>query len=166
MEACTRHSVDHGVGLGVGEGTEEINFLSLGNQSGNSPMKIFNIILAILFLLFAAVQFNDSPGDILFWVIVYAGVGIISAFAAFNRYNMWAILLGLAVVVFEMFRKFPTFALWVSDGMPSIVDEMQASSPYIELAREYLGLCLCLAVLIFQYVRYAKLRKQEAPFVE
>ena len=121
-------------------------------------MKIFNIILAILFLLFAAVQFNDSPGD--------AGVGIISAFAAFNRYNMWAILLGLAVVVFEMFRKFPTFALWVSDGMPSIVDEMQASSPYIELAREYLGLCLCLAVLIFQYVRYAKLRKQEAPFVE
>ena len=86
-------------------------------------MKIFNIILAILFLLFAAVQFNDSPGDILFWVIVYAGVGIISAFAAFNRYNMWAILLGLAVVVFEMFRKFPTFALWVSDGMPSIVDE-------------------------------------------
>ena len=107
-------------------------------------MKIFNIILAILFLLFAAVQFNDSPGDILFWVIVY----------------------GLAVVVFEMFRKFPSFALWVSDGMPSIIEEMQASSPYIELAREYLGLCLCLAVLIFQYVRYAKLRKQEAPFVE
>lgn len=152
--------------MGVGEGAEEIIYLSLGNQPDNTTMKIFNIILAILFLLFAAVQFNDSPGDILFWVIVYAGVGIISAFAAFNRYNMWAILLGLAVVVFEMFRKFPTFALWVSDGMPSIVDEMQASSPYIELAREYLGLCLCLAVLIFQYVRYAKLRKQEAPFVE
>ncbi|MBL0009092.1 MAG: hypothetical protein IPP25_18460 [Saprospiraceae bacterium] len=51
-------------------------------------MKIFNIILAILFLLFAAVQFNDSPDDILFWVLVYAGVGIISAFAAFNKYNM------------------------------------------------------------------------------
>ena len=84
-------------------------------------MKIFNIIIAIIFLLFAAVQFNDSPDDILFWVVVYAGVGIISAFAAYNKYNMWAILLGLAVVVFEMFRKFPTFALWVSDGMPSII---------------------------------------------
>jgi Transmembrane family 220, helix len=152
--------------MGMGEGTEEIIYLSLSNQSGNATMKIFNIILAILFLLFAAVQFNDSPGDILFWVLVYAGVGIISGFAAFNKYNMWAILLGLAVVVFELFRKFPTFALWVSDGMPSIVGEMKASSPYVELAREYLGLCLCLAVLIFQYVRFAKLRKQEAPFVE
>ncbi len=166
MEALTGHPVDHAVSLGVGEGTEEIKYLSLGNQSGNSPMKIFNIILAILFLLFAAVQFNDSPGDILFWVLVYAGVGILSAFAAYNKYNMWAILLGLAVVVFEMFRKFPTFAIWVSDGMPSIVGEMKASSPYVELAREYLGLCLCLAVLIFQYVRFAKLRRKEAPFVE
>ncbi len=129
-------------------------------------MKIFNLLLAVIFLLFAAVQLNDSPDDIMFWVVVYAGVGIISAFAAFNKYNMWAILLGLAVVVFEMFRKFPTFAIWISDGMPSIVGEMQASSPYVELAREYLGLCLCLAVLIFQYVRFAKLRRQEAPFVE
>jgi len=150
----------------MGEGTEEIKYLSIVIQSDIHSMKIFNLLLAVIFLLFAAVQLNDSPDDIMFWVVVYAGVGIISAFAAFNKYNMWAILLGLAVVVFEMFRKFPTFAIWISDGMPSIVGEMQASSPYVELAREYLGLCLCLAVLIFQYVRFAKLRRQEAPFVE
>ena len=129
-------------------------------------MKIFNLILAVLFLLFALVQLNDEPNDILFWVLVYAGVGIISAFAAYNKYNMWAILFGLAAVVFEMFRKFPTFAQWVSSGMPSIVGEMKASSPYIELAREYLGLVLCFIVLIYHYIRYARQRKQEAPFVE
>jgi hypothetical protein len=129
-------------------------------------MKIFNLLLAAIFLSFAALQFNDAPDDILFWVLVYAGVGLISAFAAFDKYNMWMILLGLAAVVFELFRKFPSFALWVGDGMPSIVGEMKASSLYIELAREYLGLCLCLAVLIFHYVRFAKLRKQDAPFVE
>jgi hypothetical protein len=58
-------------------------------------MKIFNLLLAAIFLSFAALQFNDAPDDILFWVVVYAGVGLISAFAAFDRYNMWTILLGI-----------------------------------------------------------------------
>ena len=129
-------------------------------------MKILNLSLAVIFLLFALLQLNDTAGDILFWFLMYSFIAVISAFAAFKKYNMWAILLGLAVVVYEMFRKFPTIAQWISDGMPSIVEEMQASSPYVELAREYLGLVLCLIVLIFHYIRYAKLRKQEARFGE
>lgn len=122
-------------------------------------MKIFNLILAFLFLSFAALQFNDEPGDVLFWVLVYAGVGLISAFAAFNKYNMWVIVMGIAVVVFELFRKFATFAQWIHDGMPSIVGEMHASTPYVELAREYLGLLICFSILIFHYVRYSKMRR-------
>ncbi len=121
-------------------------------------MKIFNLTLAVVFFIFALLQLNDTPGDILFWVLIYSYVGIISAFAAFNKYNMWTIMLGMAVVVFELFRKFPTFAQWISDGMPGIVGEMQVSSPYIELTREYLGLCTCLVVLIYHYVRYTRLR--------
>jgi hypothetical protein len=152
--------------MGVGESKKRINSLSSAPQPGDPIMKIFNLILAVLFLLFAAVQFNDDPNDIIFWVLVYSGVGIISAFAAFDKYNMWVILLGLAAVVFELFRKFPTFAQWISSGMPSIIGEMQASTPYIELAREYLGLVLCLIVLIYHYIRYSKLRNKEVPFVE
>lgn len=129
-------------------------------------MKAFNLILAVSFLLFAAVQFNDAPDDILFWVFVYGGIGIISGFAAFGRYNMWVILLGLAAVVFELFRKFPAFAQWIGEGMPSILGEMQASSPHIELTREYIGLLLSLTVLIYHYVRFAKQRRKEEPFVE
>lgn len=124
-------------------------------------MKIFNLVLAVLFLLFAAVQFNDDPDDIIFWVVIYAFVAGVSAFAAFGKYNMWAILLGLAAVVFELFRKFPAFAQWVSDGMPTIVGEMKAASPYIELVREFLGLVLCFAVLVYHYARYSKIRRQE-----
>lgn len=129
-------------------------------------MKYFNLILAALFLLFAAVQFNDAPDDIVFWVMVYAGIGIISAFGAFDKYNMISLALGFAVVVFELFRKFPTFAQWIGDGMPSIVGEMKAATPHIELAREYLGLCLCFIVLVFHYIRFHKQRSKEVPFVE
>ena len=122
-------------------------------------MKIFNLVLALLFFAFAAVQLNDTPGDVLFWVLIYSLVAAISAFGAFSKYNMWVIMLGIAAVVYEMFRKFPAFAQWCSDGMPSIVEEMKASSPYVELVREFLGLALCLAVLVFHYVRYTRIKK-------
>jgi len=129
-------------------------------------MKTVNLILALIFLLFAAVQFNDDQDDILFWVLVYGGVGVISLFGAFKKYHVMTIVLGLAVVVFELFRKFPTFAKWIGDGMPSIVEEMQASTPHVELVREYLGLCICFAALIFHYIQFYKLRNKEEPFVE
>ncbi len=121
-------------------------------------MKIFNLILALIFFAFAAVQFNDTPGDILFWVLLYTLVATVSAFGAFNKYNMWILMLGIAAAVYEMFRKFPAFAQWCSDGMPSIVEEMKASSPYVELVREFFGLVLCLAVLIFHYIRYTAVK--------
>ncbi len=145
----------------MGTGQEEINALSSTFKSNDPTMKILNLSLAVIFLLFAVVQLNDTPGDVLFWFLMYSFVAVISAFAAFKKYNMWALLLGLAVVVYELFRKFPTIAQWISDGMPSIVEEMQASSPYVELAREYLGLMLCLIVLVYHYVTYSRLRKQE-----
>jgi hypothetical protein len=152
--------------VGVGAGEAEISIYLQHLNAGFLTMKIFNLTLAVLFLLFAALQFNDEPDDIIFWVLVYSGVGIISAFAAFKRYNMWVIMLGLAVVVFELFRKFPTFAQWIGQGMPSIIGEMKATSPYIELAREYLGLLVCLLVLVYHYIRCSSLRRQEKPFVE
>jgi uncharacterized membrane protein len=129
-------------------------------------MKTLNIILAIIFLLFAAVQFNDKQDDIMFWVLMYGGTGLISLFGAFRKYHVMTIVLGLAVVVFELFRKFPTFAKWIGDGMPSIVEDMQASTPHVELVREYLGLCICFAALIFQYIQFYKLRNKEESFIE
>jgi hypothetical protein len=72
---------------------------------------------------------------------------------------MWVIILGIIVLVYQIFRMFPAFSQWIAEGCPSIVQKMQASSPFVELVREFLGLCICMSVLIFQYVRYARLRK-------
>ena len=122
-------------------------------------MKIFNLTLTVIFFIFALLQLNDTPGDILFWFLIYSYTGLVCAFAAFNRYNMWAILLGFLVLVYQIFRMFPAFSQWISAGCPSIVEKMQASNPFVELVREFLGLCICMAVLIFQYVRYTRLKK-------
>ena len=127
-------------------------------------MKTLNIILAVLFFGFAALQFNDDPDDVWFWVLMYGLVGTISAFAAFGKYNMWIIILGFGAAVYQMFRIGPAFLQWIYSGMPSIVGEMKATSPHIELVREFLGLVVCMIVLIFHYVRYTKLKREpESP---
>ena len=114
-------------------------------------MKIVSLVLAALFFTSAAVQFNDP--DPLFWVTLYGATGVIAVFAAFDRYNPWIILLGMAACAYEAYVFFPGFYTWVTDGMPSITESMQAESPYIEMVREFLGIIITLAALTFFYIR-------------
>ena len=120
-------------------------------------MRYFNLLLSALFLASAAVQLNDP--DPIFWVALYGGVAIVCAFAAFNRYHVWLIILGLAVSAFELFRLAPGFMSWISSGAPSIISTMQAETPYIEIVREFLGVLVCFVVLLFHYIRGRKFQK-------
>ena len=122
-------------------------------------MKFFNLFLAALFFGFAGLQFNDDPGDVWFWVLIYAAIAVLLGFAAFNKYNMWLILACTGAVVYQMFRLFPAFVSWISAGTPSITGEMKAISPHVELVREFLGLLICLIALVYLYIRYSKSRK-------
>ena len=124
-------------------------------------MKIFNIILALIFFSFAAVQLNDTPGDVLFWFLIYSLVGIVSALGAFGKYNMWIIIIGLGAALYRLFRDLPEFLIWINSGAPSIVEEMKATSPYIETAREFFGLVLCIIVLSYHYIRYTRIRNRK-----
>lgn len=121
-------------------------------------MKIFNIVLAVLFLGFALLQLNDAADDILFWVFIYGLVGVISAFGAFDRYNMWVIVAGMASALYRLFRDLPEFLMWINSGAPDITAEMKATSPYIESAREFFGLILCIIIFIYHYIRYSRIR--------
>lgn len=121
-------------------------------------MKIFNLILAVVFLLFAVVQLNDPDWE--FWSALYLSVALICGFAAFGRSNRWIILLVMAVCVYELSTLITPFLQWMKDGTPSIAESMKASTPYVELVREFLGVAIAFAALIFQYtrVRYQVLR--------
>jgi len=124
-------------------------------------MKIFNLILALIFFSFAAVQLNDTPGDILFWFLIYSLVGFVCAFGAFHKYNMWIIILGIGAAMYRLFRDLPEFLLWVNNGTPSIVQEMKASTAYIETAREFFGLILSIVTLVYHYIRYTRIRNKK-----
>ena len=124
-------------------------------------MKIFNQVLALLFFSFAALQLNDTKGDVLFWVLIYSVVGMVSAFGAFDKYNMWIIILGLGTALYRLFRDLPEFLIWINSGTPSITGEMEATTPYIETAREFFGLIICIIALIYHYVRYTRMKNNK-----
>lgn len=114
-------------------------------------MKIFNFLLAALFLVSAGLQLNDP--DPIFWTALYLAVALICIFAAFGKYNHWVILAVMAACVYELTTLYADFLLWIDEGMPSITESMKASSPHVELVREFLGVAICLATLVFQYFR-------------
>jgi Transmembrane family 220, helix len=114
-------------------------------------MKIVSLILAALFFVSTALQFNDP--DPLFWIALWGVSAFIALFAAFNKCNPWIILFVLAVSAYKAFQLFPAFITWVSSGAPSIVESMSAESEYIEKVREFLGLLIIIASMTFFYIR-------------
>ncbi|MEL7124479.1 MAG: transmembrane 220 family protein [Bacteroidota bacterium] len=104
-------------------------------------VKTINIIVAILFVLFAIVQWNDP--DPLKWIILYGSVAIVSALAAINRYYRYFTLALLLACTIGLILLIPEVITWINNGMPTIAGSMQAESPHIELMREFFGLVLC-----------------------
>ena len=121
-------------------------------------MKLFNIFLVILFVLFAVVQYNDP--DPWAWIALYTFVAVVSGFAASGRYNRYVLLGGLAICLIWMITLVPDFISWIKMGAPTITGSMKAEEPHIELTREFLGLLVCGAAL--GYHLYASTKRKVA----
>jgi len=105
------------------------------------------IIIGILFIVFAIVQYNDP--DPWLWIILYSIVGLTSIASVFKSIPKPLYLIMILALVAATAYYIPLMMDWVSSGMPSIVGEMKASTPHIEWMREFLGLVLCLIVMVW-----------------
>lgn len=118
--------------------------------------RISDIIIAIIFLLFAMVQLND--GDAIKWVPPY----LLISYIAFNSYRGRHWLIGSAIVlifyIIWMTSYIPHMQSWIADGMPSITTSMKAESPYIELSREFFGLLLCAIAALYYLIKAKNIR--------
>lgn len=112
-------------------------------------MKITNIILSLLFLSFAIVQYNDP--DPWIWISIYVLIAMLCGLAAAGRFQKNLLMLGALAALITLGVMAPEFIGWLSDGMPSIVTSMKAETPYIELVREFLGVLIVFLTLVFLY---------------
>ncbi|QEC53485.1 transmembrane family 220 protein [Anseongella ginsenosidimutans] len=115
-------------------------------------MRALNIFLGILFVVFAALQYNDM--DPVIWVPIYGYAAVVCFMAAANRYNKWMILAGLVIYFVYMIRFIPGLESWFFEHEhENIAQTMKATKPWIEETREFFGLLILVIVFIFHYYR-------------
>ena len=114
---------------------------------------MINWIIAGIFILFAAFQWNDP--DPFLWIGFYGALAlmIILHQLGFNMQTFFGI--SAALVLAYGLYLFPSCLRWVQAGMPSLTGEMQAGTPEIEAMRE-LGGVLIVFVATFIYWRTYK----------
>ena len=120
-------------------------------------MKIFNIGFCIVFVLFAAVQYNDP--DPYIWMPIYIYSAALCWLAFKNKFYPSAYLLGIAVYgVYATYKIFDQNGLidWMTKHhAENIAETMKAGKPWIEETREFFGLVILIVVLLIDYA-YAK----------
>jgi amino acid transporter len=121
-------------------------------------MRIVNFVLAVMFLAFAFLQVNDP--DPLLWILIYGIVAVICILAAFEIYSMKFLIAVAVLLVGFSFIYIPGVIDWLATENKSDLfsEEMKESHPYIEESREFLGLMICVAVLVFYIFRARRKR--------
>jgi len=122
-------------------------------------MKILNIIFAVLFLGFAALQYNDP--DPLVWISIYMAMVVVCVLAVKQRhYKFLSIALVLVYVGYATLLSPSVLIWWQSVDRSQLFDEFaKMQFLYIEETREFLGLMICLAVLAIDYLYFEKIKK-------
>lgn len=123
-------------------------------------MKILHILLTLMFMAFASLQLNDPDPAV--WIIIYGAMAVVCVMGIFEYYNRkLLVVLGLAFIVYCVLL-WPGVAEWLRQEDKGVLfdDVMKMEYPYIEESREFLGLLICLAVLVFYLIR--SLRKKTA----
>jgi Transmembrane family 220, helix len=119
-------------------------------------MKVINFILALLFLAFAFVQVNDP--DPLIWILIYGNMAVLCVLAMFKMHNkIWIILSAILYLIYAAIL-FPGALEWFQSPDKALLfdDLAKMQNLYIEETREFLGLMICVVVLIFHFIKAKK----------
>jgi len=104
--------------------------------------------VAILFLVMAVIQLNDP--DPVYWFAVYALVAVVPAARIFNRRLPGTSAVAGGMVLAGLLIAAPGFVDYLGSGdYASISGKMMAEKPYVESAREFLGLLIAAVGLFF-----------------
>jgi len=121
-------------------------------------LKAFNLIFCLLFILSAALQYNDP--DPYIWVPIYL-YGAWFCYMAFKgkyfpKAYLAGILVFLAYALFLLFDKTGVLSWYKEHEAENIVQSMKATKPWIEETREFGGLLILIIALATNYFVFRK----------
>jgi hypothetical protein len=128
-------------------------------------MKIFNILFILLFIVSAALQYNDP--DPYLWMPIYLWAAFLCYQAIKGKYNRYAYLVTLTLyTVYAGFLFFSATGVqsWFSEhNAENLVQSMKATKPWIEETREFFGLMITCGVLFFNMLWYSRKQRINVP---
>lgn len=114
---------------------------------------MFNFIFCTLFIVAAALQYNDP--DPYLWVPLYLYTAFLCALAARQKYYRRLYLAGIIgysfYAVYLLFSKEGVLDWLGNHEAENIAQSMKASQPWIENAREFFGLLIMIIVLLINF---------------
>jgi predicted permease len=126
-------------------------------------MKAFNYIFCFLFIVFAALQYNDP--DPYIWVPIYLYAAVLCYQAAKGKFYPIAYLAGILVyagyAAFLFFDKTGVLDWMDEHHAESMVQTMKAEKPWIEESREFFGLVILIVVLSVNWIYCARRRNTD-----
>jgi hypothetical protein len=125
-------------------------------------MKIFNGSFAVVFLGFAALQYNDP--DPLVWISIYMAMVAVCLLAFRKHYYTWITIALVFVYVGYAAILTPSLLVWwQSKDRGLLFDDLaKMQFPYIEETREFLGLLICLVVLAINHYYFTRNKRGES----
>lgn len=112
-----------------------------------------NLFFCLAFLGFAYVNLNDK--DSWLWIPIYVAAAVCCGLAVFKIYypSLYLVLIAFYLIyaVILFFTKDGVRDWVIKYNKPSIVENMQATKPYIEKTREFFGLLIISGSLIINY---------------
>ena len=128
------------------------------------PIAALNIVLALLFAVFAWFQRNDidpaiyyhpSVIDAALWFLFYLLIAVLLVVILYRPLPRWLLIVAVVACLIEMGRTGPGLYdnLFGGDSFNMTQVSMSAADPRVELSREFFGALIALAgtgLLIFQ----------------
>lgn len=118
-------------------------------------MKLFNYIMGGLFVLSAALQYNDP--DPYVWIPIY-GVAALLAYmniiGRFDKFSHLGVLVACVIFSITLLFKRDGVIAWINEHeAESLVQSMKATKPWVENAREFGGLMIISVCAIINLIK-------------
>ena len=112
-------------------------------------MKFIPVFFLIMFVVFAALQYNDP--DPVRWMFAYLSAAFLSFLAYKGRLVSYIALSATGIFLIAAYYQWPP----QFDGVTGNMD----ADPFIELARESLGLIICAVATLVNFFISQKVRE-------
>lgn len=131
------------------------------------PIRLINLVLAVLFFAFAWFQRNDidpqiyhnpSSLDALLWFIFYLIIGVLLIIVGWKRVPIWILAIGILACMVQMIISGPGLVENLLGDFTITSESMNAENPRVELSREFFGAVIALLAVIWIAVQHRVLR--------